>query len=109
MGRFLSHGTLPTIELALQNAAATARRVRADLREKVTARVKTASVRSRLREGSLFSTSLFHENTVKKAEDYCKMVPPVIDFCAAQASQQHRPVISKTFHTSKLYQPNSNR
>ena len=78
MGRFLSHGALPSLEALISNAAAQARQVRAEMREKATARIKTASVRSSLKEGSLFSTSLFHVDAVKKAEDCCKMAPPPI-------------------------------
>ena len=84
MGRILAHGALPTIEVLINNAAAQDRSIRAELREKATARIKTASVRTSLKEGSLFATSLFHVEAVKKAEDCCKMAPPPITVYATQ-------------------------
>ena len=43
MNRFLSHGALPSQEEVIQNAASAARKISADLREKATARIKSAS------------------------------------------------------------------
>ena len=89
MGRFLSHGALPSIEALINNAAAQARLVRAELREKATAKIETASVRTSLKEGSSFATSLFHLDAVKKAEDCCKMAPfPITVYAAQPAPQQ---------------------
>ena len=109
MGRFLSHGALPSIEVLINNAAAQARSILTELREKATARIKTASVRTSLKEGSLFATSLFHLDAVKKAEDCCKMAPPPITVLATQpAPQQYYPTKIKSNHANKS-QPNSSK
>ena len=110
MGRFLSHGALPSLEALITNAAANARQVRAELREKATAKIKTTSVRSSLRKGSLFSTSLFHTDAVKKAEDCCKMPPPppITVYATPSAPPHCQPTKQKTNHPAK-FQANPTR
>ena len=109
MGRFLSHVTLPSLEVLIGNEAANAHQVRAELREKATARIKTASVRSSRKEGSLFSTSLFHVDAIKKAEDCSKMAPPPITVYATQsAPQQYCPTKQKAAQPAR-FQANPTR
>ena len=66
-----THGTLESLVVAIHNSATTARRIRAEMRNKATSRIKMDRVRTSLRGGSLFSASLFHEDAVRKAEDCC--------------------------------------
>ena len=103
MGRFLWHGSLPSLEALITNAAANARQVRAELQEKATAEIKTASVGSSLKKGSLFSTSLFHTDAVKKAEDCCKMAPPPITvYSTLSAPPHYQPTKQKANHQAKI-------
>lgn len=76
--RINNHLFIPIFQTLITNTTGQAKQIRYELREKATAEIKTHSIKSSLKEGSLLSLGLFDEEAVRKAEECYKSTPPSV-------------------------------
>ena len=76
--RINNHLFIPIFQTLITNTIGQAKQIRYELREKATSEIKTHSIKTSLKEGSLLSLGLFDEEAVRKAEECYKSTPPSV-------------------------------
>ena len=92
----MNHGTIPTAQSFPHNAVEKAKITRLEIRERAVTDLRSHNVKITLKEGGCFTTSIFQEDSVKKAEECLNSVPPAVHIHAPSVSQSF-PARERTF------------